>query len=405
MRSQSTTALLLAALGIRLWAGWAVGHFAHLAPWEYEDIANHVLAGEGYWYEHLGTAYRAFVLPVYPLFCAGVYRLTQHSQPLLLILQCLVSAFACLQVRSIGRLACSPSSVATVAAWLLALHPGLIFYASRLHPLTLDLFALLWMCASWLRLLRRPSAGHALQAGLSSGFAILSRGTTLVFFAYGAGWFLWHAARRGYQAVRRLATIGLVAGLIVAPWIARNTAHFHGLVLQTTSGELLWRGNNPVATGSAYLADGRPVLAGAPEPFRRRLAELDEAGQSRFFRQEAWAFIRTHPWQALRLYGQKWLAFWWFSPQAGLAYPRGYLYGYAAYYVPILLGACLGLYALGRTGCSAEMTLLLGALLTIAAVQSLYYVDGRHRWLVEPLLLLLSAVGWCALRRGAAIRS
>ena len=37
--------------------------------------------------------------------------------------------------------------------------------------------------------------------------------------------------------------------------------------------------------------------------------------------------------------------------------------------------------------------------LTISIAQALYYVDGRHRWTIEPFILVFSA---CAIQAGIA---
>jgi len=45
--------------------------------------------------------------------------------------------------------------------------------------------------------------------------------------------------------------------------------------------------------------------------------------------------------------------------------------------------------------------LLLVFLIVVAFLESLYYVEGRHRWAVEPMLLVLSGAGagWLLRRR------
>jgi hypothetical protein len=40
-----------------------------------------------------------------------------------------------------------------------------------------------------------------------------------------------------------------------------------------------------------------------------------------------------------------------------------------------------------------KAVLLVMLLLALSGLQSLYYVEGRHRWAVEPLLLAISGGG------------
>jgi hypothetical protein len=76
-------------------------------------------------------------------------------------------------------------------------------------------------------------------------------------------------------------------------------------------------------------------------------------------------------------------------------YPSNWLAAYAAYAVLMYAFAAIGV-AIVRSG-SADARQLLATLaavgLTLAAVHALAYVEGRHRWGLEPLLLLLSARG------------
>jgi hypothetical protein len=69
------------------------------------------------------------------------------------------------------------------------------------------------------------------------------------------------------------------------------------------------------------------------------------------------------------------------------------------FYLALLTGAVLGVVAAwsraDRSG-RQRLVLLLLMLGCISAAQSLFYVDVRHRWGVEPLLgiFLAFAVGW-----------
>jgi hypothetical protein len=80
--------------------------------------------------------------------------------------------------------------------------------------------------------------------------------------------------------------------------------------------------------------------------------------------------------------------FWWQSPQAGRLYPAAWFRLYQAFY---LLVAALALAAIVIHRRRRETWLLVGFCLSIALVQSAYYVEGRHRLTVEPLLLVQAA--------------
>ena len=91
--------------------------------------------------------------------------------------------------------------------------------------------------------------------------------------------------------------------------------------------------------------------------------------------------------------------FWWFAPQTGVLYPSSWRQLYMAYYVVVLLLAAAGAWRLARIGAPAtRLALLLGAFLFgLSALQSVYYVEARHRWAIEPMLLAISGGGVAAL--------
>ncbi len=391
--------LFLTALLLRVGAGFAAGNWTNPAVWEYEWIADNLLEGNGYVCSYLGTTYRALCMPAYPLLSVAVYSVTNHSHTVLLALQCALSAGICLQVRSIGRLVLPDSRAAEIAGWGVAVHPGLILYATRLHTLTLDTAAFLAALWAWLRLYRSGRASAAWIAGFLSGLAILCRGTLIPFLLLAAAGLLLISTRPRKESMRRILQAALAAALVVAPWLIRNTVQFRRFpVFITTSNYAFWLGNNPISRGSAYLPDGRPVIDAAPK-IQEQIAEMSELEQNRFFGEEASRFIRANPSQAVRLYFRKFFSFWWFSDQTGLLYPGLYAKIYRLYFLGILVLALGGFGMLRRHLAEPPFLLLFAFTLSIAAVQSVYYVEGRHRWTIEPVLWLFSAQGLYGVRR------
>jgi len=95
----------------------------------------------------------------------------------------------------------------------------------------------------------------------------------------------------------------------------------------------------------------------------------------------------------------KFFYFWWFAPQTGVLYPPVWRLLYQVYYGGALIFAFVGVQRLVRDGGPpVAKAVVLGAfLLLLSALQSLYYVEGRHRWAVEPMLLALTGGGVAAL--------
>ena len=93
---------------------------------------------------------------------------------------------------------------------------------------------------------------------------------------------------------------------------------------------------------------------------------------------------------------RKFAYFWSASPQVGLLYPPLWLAAYQGYALVIFGFAIVGVVSVVVRGTASERNLvglLATVSLTLAMVHALAYVEGRHRWGIEPLLLLLTARG------------
>lgn len=375
--------------------------FAHVERFEYETIAHNLLLGRGFGIEHLGVWYRTFGSPPYSALCAGLYALAGHSPLVVLIAQALLSAVTTLGCYSVGRRLFSPAT-GLMAALAVTLHPGLFYYDThKLHPLGFD--AALAVVGIWLvlKLRDRVSQTTAFLAGVLHGLCVLERATQLALLLL-AGWALQRSIRRPARPVH-LAVYLFGVAMAVGPWVIRNAVVYGGrpVLVTTMGGEVLWIGNNAQASGGAF-AEGRPgvaVFEAAPEPFRQDILGRDEIGQSQRFTQEAWWYLQQHPREALRLFMRKLWTFIWFSPQTGALYPSHYVVLYKWYYGIVLtlavIGMLLGL-AEADTGRQAARVIVLAFIASVAVLQAVFYVEIRHRWGIEPLVIIFSTgtVAW-----------
>jgi len=187
----------------------------------------------------------------------------------------------------------------------------------------------------------------------------------------------------------------LVVGIAVALssiWVVRNWVVTGEASLSSSTGLFIWTGNNPNATGAAATADGRGMWETDPE-LLARVQGRDEVEQDRIFREAALRYIAEDPWRTVRQVGSRFATFWWFGTVTGLNYPTSWFLVYAGYYVTIVAFALAGATLMVRRGRGLELLALAAMLGVVASVQALFYVEGRHRWAVEPLMLVLASVG------------
>lgn len=386
------------ALAARIAAAVTLDGFRHPYLEEWDLIAHNLLEGRGFTYPHHGVIYHSYIAPFSAWISAASYWLTGSIAAAMLLQIAAGVALAVVTAHIAARL--FGGWVAPLAAGLLvAVHPGLTIYsATRSHSLAFDaLFFALTLLQAY-RLAERPTLGRALQLGAIVGVGMLSRATIVVFLPIIAFWLLATSGRTAWPSLaRRMIVAAICAAAIVAPWSIRNSLlHGRFVLLLTTDSEVFWRGNNPLATGSSYVDRTRTIYAAMPraemEDLRRQPGELAQAA---WFQARARAFIREHPAAFIRLTLRKFVQFWSFSPQTGVLYPRAWFHLYLAYYVAVLLLAAIGTWRVLRIGGDARhRAWLVGAfLLALSALQSFYYVESRHRWGVEALVLAMSGGG------------
>jgi 4-amino-4-deoxy-L-arabinose transferase-like glycosyltransferase len=398
-RSHLAVVVCLVAFAVRVGAFVALGRIHHPDVWEGEEIATNLLAGRGFVYEFLGTPYRSYMEPLYPALCALVYALTGHSYLALGIVQAALGAMLVWLLFAAGRRMGSETAGLAAAA-LAAVHPGLVAYTTKFDVFVLNAVFFVAVVIACLAYTPARPWRSAAAIGVAVGLCALSRGTIFVCLPV-IGWWVWtHAHGRARGRVLQLALLLGCAAAVVAPWVIRNQV-VHGRFMLTRSGTSLvfWLGNNPHAfSGSATTATGAPILAAIPPSLREQLRAADELGQQDLLRREAVAFVRAQP---LAFVG-RWLTklgyFWWQSPQAGRLYPTPLFRLYQAFYLGMM---ALVLLAVAVHRRHPETWLIAGICLSIALVQSAYYVEGRHRLTIEPLLLLLAGQGlaWLLARR------
>jgi 4-amino-4-deoxy-L-arabinose transferase-like glycosyltransferase len=381
--------IALSVLAFVLRLGYAAHSGSLRAPqvWEQEEIATNLIDHHTFAYEGGGAApYRAYTEPMYPFVAAGVYLLTGHSLMAMVLLQLVMASITVWLAGRLAAVAAGDDAAGAVAALLLAVHPGFIRYSSVLHPLVFDTFFFTAAALALVRYRQQPTFRRGLAAAALIGLGALTRPTILVLLLPLA-WIAW----RSRAGVWRTILLVVTTLAVVAPWTIRNAVVLHHFVMtRSGTGLVFWLGNNPYSTGSAMDANGRPVLYSLPPAVQTQLKNADELTRDGLLRHAAMDYIRAHPAAAVGRVVQRLGYFWWFSPQWGAGYSATAKIVYRGWWLVILLLIAAGGFVARRR---TDLWLLAGIAVLVSLGQSLYYVEGRHRLSIEPLVLPLAAVG------------
>lgn len=380
--------LFALALGIRLAAQYVLGSYTDPDTWEYDEIARSLLSGQGYRFHWFGAEWLTFGFPAFPLLLAGLHAIGGGPDSYGAVLVGIALISAALAPLSYGlALQLYDARAALIAGIFVALDPPLVLFAARVHELTFDAFLLAAIVLS-IMLYARGHYLSGLLLGALIGISLVARPTIAVLGALSGA--LVALRWRSRYALAAAA----VAVVIAVPWTVRNALVLGGFgAASPYNCVTLWMGNNPNASGGPVTPEGVSVFDVMDSDLRDRTFGQPERVQGAIFCSEVMASWRADPLGAVGWWATKFGYFWWFPPSAGAWYPAGWIEVYRAGYSIEAALALVGVAAVLTRGWRLGLALVTLEVAVIAAAQSVAYVEGRHRLVVEPTLAALAAIG------------
>jgi len=368
----------------------------------YKEIAENIVQGNGFVFapEMHSTMMLGYIKrePVYPLLLAGVLWVTGTLNPAVLCLfQTLLCAVSCYLLYHLGtRVFDDRTGRAT--AYLYALHPISFWYTARFASEMAAIPVLLACLLVIERFFDRPTRAKAALLGLSIGVAALTKSAYVVLLPL----VLLFAVVRWHRQIRRLLASALLVVVAYASvhslWIARNYALTGEIVpLTTMTGVAFFLGNRIVER-----FDLRTQTAGT-EPdkwawtfYRSVQSEIEarnpsmplpnlEVATDRELTARSRQLMLGDPLFAARKVLAGTLLIWFLSDTTAKSL------GWAAFQLPLLAFALLGIYA------QREWTFKAVFLLSVVAVFLLAYAAvsplARYAMPVMPLVMCFSSLG------------
>ena len=361
--------------------------------------------------------------PFYPYLLGAFFYLLGDNYYLPRLLQALAGAASCVLLFFLGRRVFS-AAVGWAAALGAALYGPLIYFQGELLPAVwgasanvIFLLALLWAARSegWKRWL---------VAGLALGANALVVANILLFVPVAALWACRFVPAAGTIGPRllpylnrarllQIAAFVLGIGLVVGPVTLRNRlVGGEWVLISYNYGVNFYIGNNADYDQTMAIRPGRQWLDLVNLPEREAAITGYGAG-ARYLLGKSWNFITAEPAAYGKLLVRKLFLFWRgdeirrnldlyfarnYSPllqvllwKYGLAFPFGIVSALA------LLGLGRLLLSPDRKTPAASLALLFTATYTASVV--LFFVTGRHRLPIVPLLLIFAAHGALGLAR------
>lgn len=398
--------------------------FYHLAGdgWTYDEWAQRIAAGD--W---LGTGvfYQA---PLYPYFLATLQFLFGNSLWFVRIVQITLGSIACGLMFLIGEKLFSRRA-GIAAGVILGCYAPAVFFDGLIEKSILDLFLLTVMLFILVGVRGSEGWRHWLGAGLVLGLLGLSRENALILVPVIALWIGLHLSESSLAERGRLLALFLAGVLLVLIPIGLRNLAVGGEFALTTSqfGANFFIGNNIAADGtygSVRNAIRETQLEGTDA---QRLAEraagheLSPGQVSSYWFQRSLDYIKTRPGDWLRLLGKKWFLVWNareiedsddFYIYQNFSRLLAFLSWFSHFGVLAPLGA-LGVFLTRRQW--PRLWLLYAMISALALSVAIFYIFGRYRFPLVPLLVLFAGAAvvevtrlyqdrnWRSLVGGAAV--
>lgn len=366
-----------------------------------------VKISEGDWYG-TETFYQA---PLYPYFLAVVIKIFGPSITLIRLVQMMLGVAGVALIGLAGRKLFS-ERVGLVSALMLAAYPPAIYYDGIIQKAALATFLLCVLITACASLQSEQRWWYAFLAGVSLGLLVLTRENALLWTPLIPLWILLGIRDTNW---RRWTLVGCYASglaVILLPVAARN-ASLGGAWSPTTfqAGPNFYIGNNLQANG-IYV----PLVPGHGTPMyeradAERLAEqavgheLSAREVSQFWMSRAWEEIRQSPSRWLQLMLAK--TFMVFNRYEVPDVESMYVYRDYSWPLKLLgplwhFGILCPLAVWGIVVTRDQwrrLWLYYLLILVMVAAVVLFFILGRYRQPLVPLLILFAAIGLCDLWR------
>jgi len=386
---------------IYLWQIEAIPLFYHLAGdgRTYDEWAQRIAGGD--WLGQ-GVLYQA---PLYPYFLGVLQFIFGHNLWLIRFVQILLGSLSCALVFLVGEKLFSRAA-GIAAGLLLACYAPAIFFDALIEKSILDLTLL-----SLLIFVLLHGADDRwvkwLGAGALLGLLGLSRENALILAPVVSLWIWFQYSNQPFAPRARWLGLFFAGVLLVLFPVGLRNLIVGGEFKLTTSqfGANFYIGNNPAADGTyGSIRDmiGETQLEG---PDAKRLAErkagreLKPGEVSSYWLGQALDYIKTQPAAWLRLLGLKWLLVW--NAREVEDSDDFYIYQNWSWLLAAFawfshFGVLAPLAAIGALFTLRQwrrLWFLYATIVSLALSVAGFYVFGRYRFPLVPLLALFAGAG------------
>jgi 4-amino-4-deoxy-L-arabinose transferase-like glycosyltransferase len=398
------TGIVVLALGLRLTVAvattsWVFSSERHFWAFGYEmgQIGASIAMGNGFrwpeWSDYPKGELTAWMAPVYPYIMAAAFKMFGLFSPQAAIaLELFLTSASVLTgvfLYMLGKRLYNPQ-VGLLAAFLFSMYPPSIHFSVRnLWETSFFTCCLLLVILLFLRLANQPRVKEGIWLGIALGFTALVNPIIVGAYPFALIWLYLKAEGSRHTAIKAIATVLIVSGLVIAPWLVRNYVVFGQFVfIKSNLGNELYLGNNKYATGGHEdTITGRKHMSKVfTEAELAFLEQSNEIVRSHFLLRYAVEYIRENPIRFARQTLIRFIRYWTYpKPERGLAAKVSLV----IYFIMLLLAVAGMLLTKMK---EKKIQLILIFLLTLPLPYYFTILRAfRYRFPCEPMLLVFAA--------------
>ncbi|MBI4489639.1 MAG: tetratricopeptide repeat protein [Deltaproteobacteria bacterium] len=366
----------------------------------YDEWAQRIAGGD--WLGQ-GVFYQA---PLYPYFLGVLQFILGHDLWSIRVVQIILGAASCVLLYWAGRSFFSRGA-GIAAGFILSAYAPAIFFDVLIQKTVLDLTLISLLLFFVSKAQQKAHWSQWVAIGAVLGLLGLSRENALMWALVLPIWIWLYFVERPPQARLRWVAVFLTGLILVLLPVGLRNLKVGGEFTLTTSqlGTNFFIGNNPAADGTyAPLRPGRSD----PQFERQDATELAEHALGRslspgevssYWLRRSWDYILSQPIDWLRLMARKWLIVW--NVREVEDADDFYLYQKWSWVLRFLAWinnfgllapiAAIGFVLTWRQW--RQLWLLHALVVTFAMSVALFYVFGRYRFPLVPLLALFAGAG------------
>ena len=367
--------------------------------WEDDVIARNMLETGEMFYMQRGTPNYMFQFPVYPWLLFVTYKIFGYDPFYAIVLNIVIISITCFLLYKIFIDICTiqdlklkrvkPELIALLSVLAFLLHPFISYYSMfKVHPFIINMFFPVLIILLSIKYIQRPSIKNLCLLGISTGFGILNRSTAFVALLPFVFFEIEHFGFKKF--ILNLLVVFSISLLVISPWLMRGYSLYGKASMAPMLSEVLWKGSLYNSDGSNYLLDGRTYKSVLSKKEKEYLYGQPIVVQNDFFSAKYNNLLRIDPQHVLHMYLLKIKNFWLYHKNIGIEYGKkiqSLLFIYKGYSVFLLILNFCAFFIF-----KFKPLVLLSYPIGLSLIQSIFYVETRHRMIAEPIIFFFGVL-------------